>query len=111
MLKTLRLLSTAALLVMPVTTGAIAANYDNGRSATTNAPIGPQTAAPSTGVVGPNRNTTGKSAQTTGPAYPNVVGPTGSHESDATNPNRSGVQGSENDGNAGSGNSGGSGRR
>ena len=38
------------------------------------------------------------SAQSTGPQYPAVVGPTGSHQQDATNPNRSSPTGGTSEG-------------
>ena len=48
------------------------------------------TSTPSTNVDPRNGSSgTGMSAQSTGPQYPAVVGPTGSHQQDATNPNRS----------------------
>ena len=41
---------------------------------------------------------TGISAQSTGPQYPSVVGPTGSVQQDATNPNRSSPTGGTSEG-------------
>ena len=67
------------------------------------------TSTPSTNVD-PRKGSsgTGMSAQSTGPQYPAVVGPTGSRQQDATNPNRSSPTGGTSEG-GGSG-SGGSSR-
>jgi len=61
----------------------------SGSQAVTGAQLGSQqTGTPATGSAAvPNAGT---SAQTTGPQYPGVVGPTGSTQPDATNPSRSG---------------------
>jgi hypothetical protein len=52
----------------------------------------PTSTYPNTGNTG-----TGVSAQTTGPVYPGVVGPTGSTQPDATNPVRSSPSGGGSD--------------
>jgi len=89
MTKTLRLLSLAALLATGTATATLAAGSErSGSQAVTGTQLGsPQTNTPATGSAAvPNA---GMSAQTTGPQYPGVVGPTGSRQRDATNPNRS----------------------
>jgi hypothetical protein len=59
------------------------------------------TGTPSTNVD-PRKGSsgTGISAQSTGPRYPGVVGPTGSHQQDATNPSRSSPTGGTSEGGA-----------
>ncbi len=129
MTKTLRLLSLATGLATGVATAAMAAS--NGASDSqqvTGTMTGSQqvgtpatddtittrngqrtTTTPSTRVDPRNGSSgTGMSAQSTGPQYPAVVGPTGSHQQDATNPNRSSPTGGTSDG--GGSNSGGTGR-
>ena len=112
MSKALRLLGAAALLASG-TTLAMAAQegHSVGQEGTTGTMTGSQqTPAPATGSTmnTPNgqystgtastptytypKSTTGTpgvSAQASGPRYPGVVGPTGSHQPDATNPVRS----------------------
>jgi hypothetical protein len=53
-------------------------------------------------IVDPRKGSsgTGVSAQSTGPQYPSVVGPTGSDQQDATNPNRSSPTGGTSEGGA-----------
>jgi len=65
------------------------------------------TGTPATNVDPRNGSSgTGMSAQSTGRQYPAVVGPTGSREQDATNPNRSSPTGGTSEGGgAGSGGS------
>jgi hypothetical protein len=93
MLKTLRLLSVAALLSSGAAV-AMAAGNDTGSRGTTGTMTGSQQ-TPSTGSTtqgspgSVNRGGAGVSAQSTGPIYPGVVGPTGSRQPDATNPARS----------------------
>jgi hypothetical protein len=80
---------------------AMAATPDAGSQATTGTMTGSQQVGkPATGAASPSYtyprsgNTgTGMSAQSTGPAYPGVVGPTGSRQPDATNPSRSSPSG------------------
>ena len=127
MTKTLRLLSLAALLTTSAATATMAANDGaSGSQQVTGTMTGSQqvgtpatdntvttrngqytTSTPATNVD-PRKGSsgTGMSAQSTGPHYPSVVGPTGSREQDATNPNRS----SPNEGQGGGSNSGGTGR-
>jgi len=128
MTKTLRFLSLAALLATGTATATLAAGDDSGGSkgpqSVTGTQLGSQqtnkpavdntvttrdgqysTTTPATPRTGSAANT-GMSAQSTGPAYPGVVGPTGSTQPDATNPGRSspsGGGGHDNGGGAGSG--------
>jgi hypothetical protein len=129
MTKTLRLLSLATVLATGVATATMAANDGaSGSQQVTGTMTGSQqvgtpatdntittrngqvtTTTPSTRVDPRNGSSgTGMSAQSTGPQYPAVVGPTGSHQQDATNPNRSSPTGGTSEG--GSSNSGGTGR-
>jgi hypothetical protein len=96
--KTLGLLCFTALL----TTGAAMAMADLGSQyAQTTPSTSPTSTYPNTANTG-----TGVSAQSTGPVYPGVVGPTGSTQPDATNPNRSSPSGGGSDkGGSGTGNS------
>ena len=111
MTKTLRLLGLAALLTSGAATATMAASNDT--SADSQAVTGTMTGSQQVGTpatdntittgngqyttgtpssnVDPRKGSsgTGISAQSTGPQYPAVVGPTGSHQQDATNPNRS----------------------
>jgi hypothetical protein len=63
---------------------------------------GPYTTGTPSTNVDPRKGSsgTGISAQSTGPRYPAVVGPTGSHQQDATNPNRSPPTGGTSEGGA-----------
>ena len=110
MTKTLRLLSLAAVLATGVATATMAASdgASDSQQVTGTMTGSQQTGTPAvdntittrngqvtTGTpatnVDPRKGSsgTGMSAQSTGPQYPAVVGPTGSREQDATNPNRS----------------------
>ena len=111
MTKTLCLLGLAALLTTGAATATMAASGDgaSGSQAITGTMTGSQqvgtpatdntvtttngqytTGTPSSSID-PKKGSsgTGISAQSTGPQYPSVVGPTGSVQQDATNPNRS----------------------
>ena len=122
MTKTLQLLSLATVLATGVATATLAASGDgaNGSQEVTGTMTGSQqvgtpatdntittgngpytTGTPSTNVD-PRKGSsgTGISAQSTGPQYPAVVGPTGSHQQDATNPNRSPPTGGTSEGGA-----------
>ena len=94
-MKSLRLLSLAALL----TTGLAAVSMAAGQDSSGGGPESSgskQQNTPATGSAAPtnqrmsNGGVAGLSAQTpgNGKAYPAVVGPTGSTQPDATNPNR-----------------------
>ena len=93
-MKSLRLLSLAALLTTGLAAGSMAASQDS--SAGPEGTGTKQQNTPATGSAAPtnqrmsNGGVAGLSAQTpgNGKAYPGVVGPTGSTQSDATNPNR-----------------------
>ncbi len=119
MTKTLRLLSLATVLATGVATATMAANDGaSGSQQVTGTMTGSQqvgtpatdntittrngqvtTSTPSTRVDPRNGSSgTGMSAQSTGPQYPAVVGPTGSHQQDATNPNRSSPTGGTSEG-------------
>jgi hypothetical protein len=124
MLSKLSLLGLAAFMASGVATVSLAAGSDapNGSQRTTETQTGSQMVGrPATGsaVNTPNgQNTTntpsptytypksgtaptpGMSAQSSGQPYPSVVGPTGSTQSDATNPNRTAPQGGNNAGGA-----------
>jgi len=103
MRKTLGRLGLAALLAAGTATVSMAASERSGSQSVTGTQLGsPQTDTPATGsATMPNA---GVSAQTTGPAYPGVVGPTGSRQPDATNPSRSSPPGGGGtDGGSGSG--------
>ena len=119
MTKTLRLLSLAALL----TTGSVAATFaaSNGASETqemtgtmtgsqqVGRPATDDTITPRNGQYSAKPSApTGRSAQSSGQTYPSVVGPTGSTQSDATNPTRSPPGG---EGGAAGGNGSGAGSR
>jgi hypothetical protein len=127
MTKTLRLLGLAALLTTGAATATIAASGESasgdgasGSQSVTGTMTGSQqvgtpatdntittgngqytTGTPSSNVD-PRKGSsgTGISAQSTGPQYPAVVGPTGSHQQDATNPNRSPPTGGTSEGGA-----------
>jgi hypothetical protein len=122
MTKTLQLLSLATVLATGVATATLAASGDgaNGSQSVTGTMTGSQqvgtpatdntittrngqytTGTPSSNVD-PRKGSsgTGISAQSTGPQYPAVVGPTGSHQQDATNPNRSPPTGGTSEGGA-----------
>ena len=127
MTKTLRLLGLAALLTSGAATATIAASGESasgdgasGSQSVTGTMTGSQqvgtpatdntittgngqytTGTPSSNVD-PRKGSsgTGISAQSTGPRYPAVVGPTGSHQQDATNPNRSPPTGGTSEGGA-----------
>jgi hypothetical protein len=120
MTKTLRLLGLAALLTTGVATATMAANDGaSGSQEVTGTMTGSQqvgtpatdntvttrngqhtTGTPPAMNVDPRKGSTGAgiSAQSTGPQYPAVVGPTGSREQDATNPNRSSPTGGTSEG-------------
>ena len=116
MSKSLRLLGAAALLASG-TTLAMAAQegHSVGQEATTGTMTGSQqTPAPATGSMATpstptytypksTTGTPGVSAQASGPRYPGVVGPTGSHQPDATNPVRSNPTGGGGNDTGGSG--------
>ena len=93
-MKSLRLLSLAALLTTGLAAGSMAASQDS--SAGPEGTGTKQQNTPATGSAAPtnqrmsNGGVAGLSAQTpgNGKAYPAVVGPTGSTQPDATNPNR-----------------------
>jgi hypothetical protein len=127
MTKTLRLLSLATVLATGVTAAAMAAS--NGASDSqqvtgtmtgsqqTGTPAVDNTittrngqytkSTPSTTVDPRNGSSgTGMSAQSTGPQYPAVVGPTGSRQQDATNPIRSSPTGGTSEGGGASGSGG-----
>ncbi len=106
MTKTLRLLGLAA----PLTTGAVtttmaasdgtmSGSQQVGTPATDNT-VTTRSGQKTTGTpnIDPTKGSsgTGISAQSTGPQYPSVVGPTGSDQQDATNPNRSAPTGGTN---------------
>ena len=116
MSKTLRLLSFAALL----TTGSAAATFaassgaSDNQEVTATVPGSPQVGKPATDdtvTTGQGqystkpKSPTANSAQSSGPPYPGVVGPTGSTQSDATNPNRSPPGGDSTGGGSGGSNS------
>jgi len=128
MTKTLQLLSLAALLATGTATATLAAADDSGGSKGSQSMTGTQTGSQQTNIpatdstiktpsgqyttgttaapnynANPRASTTGRSAQTTGPAYPGVVGPTGSTQPDATNPSRSNPSGGGMDNGGGSG--------
>jgi len=119
MTKSLRLLSLATVLATGVATATMAANDGaSGSQQVTGTMTGSQqVGTPATGNtvttrsgqyttgtpamnVDPHKGSsgTGMSAQSTGPQYPAVVGPTGSREQDATNPNRSSPTGGTSEG-------------
>ena len=122
MTKTLRLLGFAALLTTGAATATMAASNESstdsqavtgtmtgsqqvGTPATDNTITtgnGPYTTGTPSTNVDPRKGSsgTGISAQSTGPRYPAVVGPTGSHQQDATNPNRSQPTGGTSEGGA-----------
>ena len=104
MSTTLRLLSLTSLLVTGVATASLAAN--------TESPAGNQsmtgTQTPATGNSG-TAGAYGMNSRTG--QHPSVVGPTGSTQPDATNPNRSAPNGEGGSSSAGGGNSGASGSR
>lgn len=104
--KALRLLSFAALLATG-TSLAMAAGPEGGHSVGQETTTGRMTGSQQvpTPATGTATSPTGMSAQTTGPAYPGVVGPTGSTQPDATNPVRSSPSsgGQDNGGGASSG--------
>ena len=107
-MKNLRLFSLAALLVTGVAAGATAAGNgaNNGGSSqvVTGTQLGSQQeGTPATGSA-PNATT-----NQFGQAYPGRVGPTGSHQPDATNPVRSNPSGGGGEGGNGAGGGGGSG--
>ena len=130
MTKTLRLLGLAALLTTGAATATMAASNETstdsqavtgtmtgsqqvGTPATDNTVTttnGQYTTGTPSSSIDPRKGSsgTGISAQSTGPQYPSVVGPTGSVQQDATNPNRSPPTGGTSEG-GGSG-SGGNGR-
>jgi hypothetical protein len=92
MMKSLRLLSFAALLTTGTAAMSMAAtdaSQESSRSKQQNMPA-TGSAAPATNQRMSNGGVAGLSAQTPGNGnkYPSVVGPTGSTQSDATNPNR-----------------------
>ena len=93
MTKTLRLLSLATVLATGVATATMAANdgASGSQQVTGTMTDGQYTTGTPPTNVDPRKGSsgTGMSAQSTGPQYPAVVGPTGSHQQDATNPNRS----------------------
>jgi hypothetical protein len=116
MTKTLRLLGFAALLTTGAATATMAASNDTstdsqavtgtmtgsqqvGTPATDNT-VTTRSGQKTTGTpnIDPTKGSsgTGISAQSTGPQYPSVVGPTGSDQQDATNPNRSAPTGGTN---------------
>ena len=95
-MKSLRLLSLAALLTTGLAAVSMAAGPDSSGGGP-EASGSKQQNAPATGSAAPmtnqrmsNGGVAGMSAQTpgNGQKYPGVVGPTGSTQSDATNPNR-----------------------
>jgi hypothetical protein len=102
MMKSLRLLSLAALLTTGTAAMSMAATDASPESSGSKSVTGTQTRSqqqnvPATGSAAPmtnqrmsNGGVAGLSAQTPGNGnkYPGVVGPTGSTQSDATNPNR-----------------------
>ncbi len=112
MKKTLRLLSLAALLATGTATLSMAAGTNDAGQTGSQSVTGTQTGSQQTGrpAMGSTMNTPngqyttntptytyggsnngglpGTSAQVSGQPYPGVVGPTGSRQSDATNPNR-----------------------
>ena len=116
MTKTLRLLGFAALLTTGAATATMAASNESSTDsqAVTGTMTGSQqVGTPATDNTVPTRSGqkttgtpnidptkgssgTGISAQSTGPQYPSVVGPTGSDQQDATNPNRSSPTGGTN---------------
>ena len=91
-MKSLRLLSLAALLTTGLAAVSMAAGQDFPESSGSKQQNTPATgsAAPMTNQRMSNGGVAGMSAQTpgNGQKYPGVVGPTGSTQSDATNPNR-----------------------
>ena len=91
-MKSLRLLSLAALLTTGLAAVSMAAGQDSPESSGSKQQNTPATgsAAPMTNQRMSNGGIAGMSAQTpgNGQKYPGVVGPTGSTQSDATNPNR-----------------------
>jgi hypothetical protein len=107
MMKSLRLLSLAALLTTGAAAVSMAATDAGPESAGSKSITGTQTrsqqqSVPATGSAAPmtnqrmsNGGAGGLSAQTPGNGnpYPGVVGPTGSSQSDATNPNRTAPSG------------------
>ena len=115
MTKTLRLLGLAALLTTGAATATMAASNETstdsqgvtgtmtgsqqvGTPATDNT-VTTRDGQKTTGTANDPRkgsSGTGISAQSTGPQYPSVVGPTGSDQQDATNPNRSSPTGGTN---------------
>ena len=128
MTKTLRLLSLATVLATGVATATMAASdgASDSQQVTGTMTGSQQTGTPAVDNTITTRNGqyttstpamnvdprkgssgTGMSAQSTGPQYPAVVGPTGSHQQDATNPNRSSPTGgtSESGGSGSGGNS------
>jgi hypothetical protein len=102
MTETLRLLSLASLLVTGLAAGSLAAT----RESPSGNQLVPGTQTPATGDRTPG--TYGMNRQSD-QGYPSAVGPTGSIQPDATNPNRSAPQGeggnSSAGGNAGAGGS------
>jgi hypothetical protein len=130
MTKTLRLLGLAALLTTGAATATMAASGEGasggqsegasgGQSVTGTMTGSQQVGTPATdntvtttngqyttsipsSIVDPRKGSsgTGVSAQSTGPQYPSVVGPTGSDQQDATNPNRSSPTGGTSEGGA-----------
>jgi hypothetical protein len=92
MMKSLRLLSLAALLTTGTAAVSMAATDASPESSGSKQQNVPATgsAAPATNQRMSNGGVAGLSAQTPGNGnkYPGVVGPTGSTQSDATNPNR-----------------------
>jgi hypothetical protein len=118
MTKTLRLLGLAALLTTGAATATMAASNESstdsqavtgtmtgsqqvGTPATDNT-VTTRNGQKTTGTPDPKKGSsgTGISAQSTGPQYPSVVGPTGSNQQDATNPNRSSPTGGTSEGGA-----------
>jgi hypothetical protein len=105
MTKTLRLLSLTALLATGFATATLAANMES--PAGNQSMTGTQTPATgSSGTAGAYRMNN-QSAQ----GYPSGVGPTGSKQPDATNPNRTAPAGEGGSGSGNAGASGGSGTR
>jgi hypothetical protein len=127
MTKTLRLLSLATVLASGVATATFAASGDagSGTQQVTGTMTGSQQAGTpatdNTVTTGNGQYTTstpsmnadpragsggtGMSAQSRGPQYPAVVGPTGSHQQDATNPTRSPPAGGTSEGGGSGGSS------
>jgi hypothetical protein len=112
MMKSLRLLSLAALLATGTAAVSMAATGDTSESSDSKSITGTQTrsqqeSVPATGSAAPmtnqrmsNGGVAGMSAQTPGNGnpYPGAVGPTGSTQPDATNPNRKAPSGGDNSG-------------